>query len=250
MTKKSYESTYSKLLDNFELLLIFLKELGSLYNPSKELLQYVYLLKIYNIARTSMDNYASKQNLYTVAVDNRQKAFSPVGKLATRIINIVASSDIEKERIKDVNSINRKLQGIKAITPAAIALETKSTDANTALDKTNTISSIQKSYNMQLENIKLMYDFINNEPGYNPKEADITKPAIKKTIESLIKTNTQLKEAETALDFARIDRNKKLFDENGICLLAAEVKKYVKGALGASSPEFKKINAIPFRHNK
>jgi len=251
MAKKVYESTHSKNLDSFELLLSFVKELGVTYNPAKANLKLAALLLQFSGSSTIMNTFISKHNLYTVAVDNRQTAFQGIPKLSTRILNTVGSSDIDKKRFDDVKSINRSLQGVKAATASKVLAENATIDADTSTTPISAEeiknSSSQKSYNMILVNFRRIVDFVNNETGYIPNEIDLKVVTLNGIISKMQTTNTALINAFTSLNTSRTNRNKSLYGETGICAIADEIKKYVKSVYGASSPEAKKICAVKFR---
>ena len=82
---------------------------------------------------------------------------------------------------------------------------------------------------------------------YKPNEVELNLNSLRNYSAELKAKNTAVIESFTALSNARIERNQTLYDEQtGLVSIAALVKSYSKGLIGADSEQFKQINSLNF----
>lgn len=246
------ETGHAKNVSNFGTLISFGTGYDSKYAPSNPALN----LKVLNIqfidGKESLSNVSDSLVVLNNAVGARMVAFRPLKKLSTRIVNALSSSGAGAEVIANAQSINRKIQGIRAepidnkpapVQPEGAAAE--KTEVSATEEKH--ISASQQSYDQQVAHFDLLVKTVAAEPKYNPNEADLTIAALQTTLALFQSANNAVTDAITAISNSRIARNIVLYDpETGIVATALAVKKYVKSVFGATSPQYKQISGLAF----
>lgn len=234
------ETGHAKNVANFDRLIEFVIGWGARYNPSKPAYQLPQLQAKISTSGTSVSFVTKKDTAFNGAVNERIIEFSDVQTLSTRLVNALESTDASKQTIEDAKGYNRKLQGKKA--PG----QEKPVDENAPVPKD--ISSSQLSYDQQIQHFEGLRTVLQSEVSYSPNETDLTNTAAEAKQDAMVAKNKAVAKAYTAVSNARIDRDNNLYAEDeGLVDIAAGVKKYVKSAFGATSPEFKQISALEFR---
>ena len=145
--------------------------------------------------------------------------------------------------VKDVKTINRKIQGKRAkeiVTPTA---------PNTPAP--NTISTSQQSYDQLIEHFSRLITLLKSEPSYNPNEADLRIPTLEAQLAKYREDNTNVMNAYTQVSNARISRDVILYKEKtGLVDTALEVRAYVKSVFGATSDQYIQVKNLAFKNIK
>ena len=64
-------------------------------------------------------------------------------------------------------------------------------------------------------------------------------------------SNSAVINTKTALDDARVTRDKIMYEEKtALCDLALDTKKYIRSVFGSTSPKYKQISSLEFRKIK
>lgn len=182
------------------------------------------------------------------AVAARQIVFAPLGRLATRVYNAVASCGVSKQIISNVLTINRKIQGTRA-TPKLTA-EAKAALKAAGTEKSEASAS-QQSFDELVGNFDKMIKLVAALPEYNPNEEDLKVTALQATLASMKKTNKDVVDTAAPLYNARTAR-KELFnaEETGLVDTCLAVKAYIKSVDGATGRWFKQVSGIEFKREK
>lgn len=241
------ETGHAKNVANFETLISFCKGYNASYNPSKAAISIAALTTLHTNALASLQGVVTTQNAHTTAINERQAAFEPLQKLATRIVNALDATDATDKLVKNARSINNKLQGKRADD------KPKKTEAapetNAKEDKKNSVS--QQSFDAIIENFGKLIDLVGTEISYAPNETDLQISTLQATLGSLKSTNIAVVNAYTNYSNARLTRDTILYaPTSGLTDIAGDVKKYVKSLFGATSTQFKQISGIEFRKVK
>ena len=110
------ETGHAKNVANFEDLISFCTGYGGSYNPTKPAISIAALTTLRSNAEASLQGVTSSKNAFTVATNQRQTAFDPLRKLATRIVNAFDATEATDKLVKDAKTINNKIQGKRADT--------------------------------------------------------------------------------------------------------------------------------------
>jgi hypothetical protein len=199
-------------------------------------------------ARGALNAVNIAQSAYSNAVDAREVAFDPFGKLITRVNNALKASDTTPQVDESAQTIFRKLQGKRA--SAKLSDEEKAA-AEADGKEANQISVAQLSYDNKLENFDKLIMLLESTPLYAPNEEDLKVASLKALYTSLKTTNTEVLTTSIQLSNARINRNEILYKPiTGLVDIASDTKTYLKSVFGATSPQYKQISKLKFTTKK
>jgi hypothetical protein len=239
------ETGHAKNVANFETLISVVNGFGAAYNPSKSAIKTTALTSLSTSAKTVMNQVNTAEGQYKIAVANRDVAFEPLSKLATRIINALRASDVSEQIIASAESLIRKLQGKRA-TPK----KTEEEKAALLAEGTtvNEVSSSQMSFDNRLDSLDKVVNFLSNIPEYTPNEEELQIITLAALYTSLSALNVAAVQAETALNNMRMSRNELLYKTGtGMVDVALSVKTYVKSLFGATSAQYKQLSGLTFK---
>lgn len=243
MTKTS-ENAHSTNVANFETLVSAVSNLGASYNPAKDSLKLPALQSLLGIAKRTSLTHQQALTAYEVAVDAREMAFQPTGKLFTRVNNTLKASDSSMKNDETAQTIFRKLQGRRA--------SAKLTDEEKAAlqaegKEVNQISASHMGYVSQVENLSRLITLLQAIPAYNPNEEDLKITALQALLTDLQAKNTDVTNTSIQLGSTRAARNEVLYKPLvGLVDIATDVKTYIKAAFGTSSTQYKQISKLAF----
>jgi len=241
------ESSHAKNVANFESLISAINGLGAIYNPSKSSLAVGELTKLSKSADDTVNQVNYALGRYKLAVAARAKAFSPLSKLSTRIINALRASDT-KQQVDDVaKSLVRKIQGQRA-TPK-LSEEKKATLLAEGKVKKE-VSSSQMGFDNRIDSLDKLIQLLGAISQYSPNEVELQLSTLETYYHTLKTTNNDVRELETQLSNARLLRNEILYKPNtGLVDTAIAVKMYLKSVFGTNNPKYKQISGLKFRVN-
>jgi hypothetical protein len=242
------ETGHAKNVANFENLVSFCVGYGATYNPSKANLKVPALQTQLASCKANITAVTSTSVAFNNAVNARIIAFFGIRKLSTRLVNALDATGATAQTVKDLKTVNAKVQGSK-LTKADAGKAAKTIDPNApVVDTPKTISSAQLSYSSLIEHIATIITILSTEPTYLPNEVDLKVATLNTLLTNLKNTNTGVINAYTTVSNSRIARDQSLYNKtNGLCETANEVKKYVKSVYGATSPQYKQLSAIQFK---
>lgn len=235
------ETGHYKNISGLEEMILKVTAMGTTYNPSKAAIKLSNLQTLFTNSKTDYLAVSPLITAFNNAVNDRITVFQPYKTYATKILAAFkSSSDATAQKIKDLTTINRKIQGTRAT-----KIETAPVDPTTPAP--TTISASQQSYDMKFDHFVRFVDLIASESTYLPNETELKLAAIQTFKASLLTANTNVATAYEAVNSARIKRDKTLYkDGTGLFDIQNLVKEYVKGAQGASSIQYKQMAAIKF----
>lgn len=239
------ETGHYKNVTSFDKMIQKALGMGASYNPAKTTIKIAALQTLLTQAQADYAAVSPATIPYNTAVNQRIIIFQPFKSYATQILAAVkTSSDADAQLVKDLTTINRKIQGARA--PKNVA---DPVDPN-ALAPDN-ISASQQSYDMKFDHWSKFTDLIASIPSYLPNEANLKIAAIQAFKTSLQTANANVANTYEAINLARIQRDKTLYKEgSGVYSIQDLVKEYVKGAFGVKSIQYKQMVAIKFTKPK
>ena len=235
------ETGHYKNITALDKMILKAQSFGATYNPSKVSIKIANLLTLSTQAKTDYTPVSTANIAFNNAVNDRIIIFQPFKSYSTQILAAFkTSSDANSQKIKDLVTINRKIQGSR--TPKK---ETIPVDPNAPAPET--ISSSQQSYEMKYDHFVEFVDLILSEASYTPNETELKLPALQAFKASLLAANTSVATTFETVNQARIKRDKTLYNEKtGVYTIQGLVKEYVKGVYKVKSIQYKQMVAIKF----
>lgn len=214
----------------------------TLYNPPVENLSILNLQTLYATANAKLTEVEDKRNANKNAITIRQTTFENLKPTCTRIINLLTILGLPQGTLDQAKSLNRTIQGgQKKTTPTPE--EGKETP--------KTASNSRQSYTQQAENFGILLQLVATIPTYTPNENDLKLTNLTTYQAALMTTTQAVDQTEAQLNAKLIERDQILYtDQTGLYTIAQNVKKYIKGSYGATSPEYTNVSNIQFTNRK
>jgi hypothetical protein len=242
------ESGDFKLLGNFRKL-IDLVSADTNYKPSNAALKKTALNALHTSATDAAHDVPDKRTGHMVTVSDREKGFSTVNPLMTRVHGLAKASGAPPQTVEDLNTFKRKLSPPPRKKKAEAA--PAETAAATAPPAEKQRSSAQTSYDNQLGHLRGYLGVLGTVSSYDPSEADLKLPALQSFIDDLQAKNDAVSASFVPLSQARGLRDQLLYQaDNSVVNTALLVKEYVKGAFGTQSQLYKQIRPLEFKRAK
>ena len=236
------ETGNAKNVANFSLVVAYVKEMGTDYNPANPDIKLTALVAKETAAMNAMKDVTGALIPSKNAINAREAEYNMMGKTATRVINALAGSGVPSDILKDARGIVNKITG-KRTGPKP------EPDPNNPEGKSISVS--QMSFDSRKANFEIMVALVKGQPKYSPNEADLKVPALEAYVAGLGNVNATVNNTQTALNGKRNVRDKVLYEPVfGISDLTGTVKSYVKSVVGVNSPVYKRIAAIQIRRPK
>jgi hypothetical protein len=238
------ETGHANNVANLESLITSITAYGTSYNPSKESIKLSALQNLLIASQNAIYGVNTALSAYSIAVNARETAFAPLGRLITRVNNALKASDSSTQIDESAQTIIRKLQGKRA--GAKLTDEEKKTleaEGKTTIQ----ISVSQMSYDGRLANLDKLISFLSTVPQYTPNEEELKIESLKTLCNDLKTKNAHVVSTGIQLDNARNNRNEILYKPlTGLIDLASDAKTYLKSLFGATSPQYKQVSKLTF----
>lgn len=218
----------------------------TLYNPPVASLSVPNLQTLYTTAVAKLSEVEEKRNANKNAIALRQNAFENLKPTSTRIINLLDILGLPEGTLNQAKTLNRTIQGTKnKPKPPTENPESGQSSSN------NPISTSRQSYTQQAENFGILLQLLATIPAYTPNEEELKLTNLTPYHESLVSTTQAVDQTEAELNVKLIERDQIFYTEGtGLYAIALNVKKYVKGLYGATSPEYSNVSSIEFVNRK
>ncbi|HLN55841.1 MAG TPA: hypothetical protein VK207_07600 [Bacteroidales bacterium] len=234
------ETGYAKLIANLRTLIAAALQLLGRYNPSKPAIMIESMQNLAVLCDSAMLNVSNAKAAYKTALDERDKDFSLLNKLTTRVINALKASDSTERIDQDARSIVKKIQGVRS--------KMKSNESDNSEDTIKENSISQMSYDNRINNFQDLIQLLKGIVSYKPNETELQPESLDKYKNDLIKKNAAVVSAYLALQTARAARNELLFKAGtGLVDIAQDAKAYMKSVFGSTSPEYKQVSKLEFK---
>jgi hypothetical protein len=244
---KNPESGHQKNVDNFNTLNVGVASYGIKYKPSNPKIALLALQASYSAANKAKIDADDMLKIQRDAILERKNCFSPIPKLATRILRALKTSEVDDGVIEQAKAFVAKIRGermkpIPKVVPPVVQLPTP---VPPVVPTTHSVS--QQSFTNIVTHLNGLMLVASSEENYKPNETDLTIVSLTALIVSMKKDNHDCDTAMFNYNNAIIIRNIALYEpKKGICDLAATTKNYVSQLFGLKSPEYKSIVKIKF----
>jgi len=217
----------------------------TLYNPPVKNLQIADLQSLYTTAVAKLAEVEEKRTANKNAIVQRQLAFENLKPIATRIINLLDILGLPEGTINQAKTLNRTIQG------SSKKPKPEENPDNGQPSTNNQISTSRQSYTQQAENFGILLQLLATIPAYTPNEDDLKLNNLTSYHASLVSATQPVNQTEAELNIKLTERDQVLYaEETGLYTIAQNVKKYIKGLYGATSPEYLNVVDIKFTNRK
>lgn len=242
------ETGHAKNAANFVALESICSGFGGVYNPSRASIRTDAMQNKITETTQAFSVLATARSAASLAIDEREAAYAPLGKLVTRVFNALKASDATAQNIETAKTLVNKLQGRRASAKLTDE-EKKAREAEGKSTQEN--SSAQMSFDNRIDNLSSLIQLLIAIPSYAPNETELSTAALSTTLDNMKAKNTAVVQTSVQAANARIIRNEVLYNETtGVIALAGFVKAYVKSLFGSTSPQYKQISGLRFTQVK
>jgi hypothetical protein len=242
------ERGHAKNVATFEDLISFCIGYGTAYNPGNANITIAGLQAKQASALADLLAVKTTKQALDNATNEREILFADFRKFSTQIVSTLKSFSVTQQTIDDANVILRKIRGKRA--NGGKEKVKPGTEPPVGPDD-NSISVSQQSYDSVIDHMGKLVELITAQPVYTPNEPTLTVAGLNTLLGNMQTSNTAVINATTAFSNARIARDKSIYDPvTGVVKYALEVKNYVKGLFGASSPQYKQVSKLQFVSRK
>jgi hypothetical protein len=232
------ETGHAKNIANFTDLIIVCKNFGTRYNPGRAELKISAISKQLAEAETAQALLNKQVPLRTAAVAQKDEAFKKLTALTTRVLSYFKSCHPLEGELNNARTIARKVKGATKKGKAA-----KEGEAG--------ISTSQMSMDSRIENFNRLIDVVAATTNYTPNEAELQATTLATYAGQLKTLSEAVVVAEGPENEARASRNELLYNsQTGLVATGNDIKAYIKGVFGVSSPEYKQVSGIRFVNRK
>lgn len=241
MTTSTSEVGHAINVANFQTLITYCIGYGATYNPTNESISLANLQTKHDAAKQKLNDTEAKKALLNTAVNERMEAFNGLEPLCTRVTNAFAVSGASSSDVKDLQEINKKLQGPGKKKTALAKDETESEG----------ISTSQQSYDSKANFFLNFIQYLEAKPIYKPNENDLKIDTLRAKLTEMETKNTAYDSAFFNYNQEKNGRNAEMYNPTtGLVQASKDVKKYARSVFGASSPQFKQLNSLTFKAYK
>lgn len=238
------ETGHARNVEHFQQLISFVEGYGGDYKPSNPAIEKPALNALLAAANAALNDVQAKLAPWKSRVADRENVYEGIRKLSTRLVNAFDATGAPANKVDNMKTYNRQIQGARAKT---LPEDDPSTPENEAAG--NSVS--HQSYVQIAESFAQQIEILAGEPLYTPNEAELQVATLQTKLAAMETANSDVIGAATPLSNSRISRNEVLYaDDSGLCDVASIVKKYVKSLYGADSPQYKQISGLEFRRAK
>ncbi len=243
MSKSTSESGDAINIGNLKKLIDTCASFGDDYDPSNERLTIVSLTSLWTNADTDAKKYNQLVEGTRLPVSERQKLFAQLGKLVTRVMGDLDSTDASATLKARARTLADDIRGMN--------LDKKPKPDGDPQDELEEVSQSHQSYVNRAKNFRSLIDLLKTIKEYNPKKADLKAEALLDYCVQLETANNGLEPQIVGAKNAGIALNTQLYGpETGLVDTALKCKQYVKGLYGAGDARFKMVNGIKFKNRK
>jgi hypothetical protein len=238
MSTSTSETGHAINVANFETLIAYCVGYGATYNPTLATIKVAALQDKLVLAKQKLNGVEAKKASLNSAINERIATFEGLEILCTKVFNAFAVSGATALDVKDLQTINKKIQGgsKKKATPTP--------ENPTPVG----ISTSQQSYDSKLNFFTNFIQYLDDKPIYSPNETFLQVGELQILLDKMIIKNKNVDDATFSYNQSLNDRNDEMYNPTtGLVQSSKDVKKYARSIFGASSPQFKQLNSIEFK---
>ena len=235
----------------FEQQNIFIGSWGGTYNPTNALIKLPNLTTKLTASQGAIDGVTAAFADYATAVNERETAYEGIRPLITRAVQYYESTAADQNKIDDVRTLKRKLDGARAKSKTPTPTPPAGGGTPPPAGGPGTGSASQQGHTQVVEHLDGILELFAADPLYVPNETEIKLVTLLARSAAMKSKNTEVMNRLADISNARGTRNTELYaTDTGLYDLAMTVKKYVRAAYGTDSPQYAQINSLKFTNRK
>ena len=247
MEKSISETGHYKNVANFSLLIKYITTLPR-YNPARSALQPSALNAQHLACDATMKGLSQAEVAETAAITARYVPFLALPAQSTRIVSEFESLVPGSNVLGLARTLQAKMNGTRIGKDTAAAVPDAGKTEDAAAGEGKSISVSQRSFDAMLSHYEKLIQVLEQEPGYTSNTNELTIPGLRAHLAHLKALNDTAATATLNAVRMRARRQEDLYTPVvGLVPIAKSVKMAVLAVYKASSPEYKKAAAIPFR---
>ncbi|MBI4976775.1 MAG: hypothetical protein HZC28_04795 [Spirochaetes bacterium] len=204
--------------------------MGAKYRPATADLALANIKKVNCAAVAAMDEVRRLEPTHKTAQNERRSAYKELKHIASRVLKTMKSCGAAKKELNDVSALQGRVMGYVQ----------KKKDGGR--------STAQTGFANRIGYFRDLAAMLAASKVYATNENDLTVAALKKRADNLAALNEATTVAAYPLHAARLHRDTVLYAQpSGLVDIGIRSKRYIEGAFGANSAEYKMIRAIVFK---
>lgn len=235
------EGGYVQQVQNFELLIQLVQQVGSAYNPANEKLSLLNLMNLHVQAKTSLNEWVSAYVEFERMSSLRKEELNNLFLFVTCLSREVKACGIGGEILNDILSLVRQFRG-QRISAQLIVL-----DQAVPITQQRK-SGINYSCERKFELFYQLVNFLEQTSEYVSNSPDLNPAGLREKVAQLKQLQNNYLESLMRLEASKAKRNKYIMsDLLSIAYYSKLVKAYLRNVYKGSKSELKTLSAIKFR---
>lgn len=190
-------------------------------------------------ARSAVSELTAAKVAYDRAIDQRVLVFTNLPKLATRILSALSVSGASVQTIDDARTVTRKIAGYVSTYRPPLPSEAGTVPAKRRARGLDFVS-MTGHWTMLLKTLEA-------EAKYRPVERELRAASIAARLNAMEEQNTRVIQAELALNKARQERDRILYEQVGnLYEVSSLAKGYAKSVYGTQHDSYTSLAKIRF----
>ena len=213
---------------------------GGKYNPGRQTLQLKAMRALLEEAQSSLQHVKQTETDYNNVTNQRELTFMEIQNLAPLVLDMLKSTGVPAQTIKDAYHFFRLVKGRRATPRPPIP-------ADEAEASKRIRSYTYQSYVSIADNFARLVQTVEAEPLYKPNEVKLQVPALRQLISEALTANDRVLDAKVAWAKARAKRDEILYKaEHAVYETAKATKHYVRAVFGKKSSEYQLLAELRF----
>ncbi len=237
---KIHETGIAKNVANANLLITYISQLATLYQPSNPAIELATLKTIYQQAYDYTQQVNSALPPYTLATKERALIFEPINKKLAKLRRVYKSTKgVSEAQLEAFMTIARKYRGARKNTP---------TTSTTPENEQNQHSVAQLSFDQRSNTFTQLIELLQSTPNYAPNETEYQVTTLQNEKDLMMEATQKVADNYFPLSLARGKRNKVMYtDKLNLVDTFNIAKDYLFTILDTKSPEYKAISRLKFK---
>ncbi|MFL6373999.1 MAG: hypothetical protein ACJ73D_04960 [Pyrinomonadaceae bacterium] len=225
---------------------------GAAYNPSNTAITLANLTANHTAAVSSMNGVANARADYVNLINDRENTYLGIRPLVTRVVQYYESTGADQNKIDDVRTLKRKLDGARASSkPTTPPSNGGSTPEPPADSGPGTGSASQQGHTQVIEHLEGIIKLLQEDALYSPNETEIQLPTLTARVNDMKAAKSAVATSLATISNARGHRDDVLYaDSTGLYDRAMLTKKYVRAGFGQDSTQYTQLASLKFKKAK
>ena len=224
--------------DNFGQLIQFVIQIGTPpYSPPGTRLPLEQLQALYTACAAAVDDLQEKDELETVARNERRAVFNPVPELGARVNGQLMACGVDEVTLTNFRTFMNELTG------------RRKKKIDTTDPSARHISASHTTFPNRIAAWGGIVTLCTGCAGYESEDPSLAPAGLAAVKTQMVTTNTAVQAAKAVSDMSRMHRDEVFYaSTTSLVPVALDVKAYIKAMFGYNSPQFRMVNHLKFRN--